>query len=437
MLCIHNAAIAITMSLAGTALGGNVNDWIATVGDWTNPANWSMGSVPTPEQTTIIANGGVAIIDHQDLTLGQGLIGTTLDGRFGMGEVIQRGGSTNWSGFGTLLLGRDEGSSGALTLTDQGQLTAFGALEIGWRGHAEAYINDGSVVDVDQLIVGGRRYEPERSFSATASLEVMGPGTLIRTDVNPNANGMVIGAGGTAQVTIRDGARIETSNALLLSTTAQGSSLTIDGPGSMLQVFGDFFDTGRDIDLPDDHPPVGNAVLTLRNGGTLDARQTSRAMVFNSDTLVNGSGEILGDITNFEGSVFDPGEGDQYGLLIVSGQIDNTVSYIQAQDGGTLHFDVGGINSFDQLMVGELVAGGTLEIAIADDFSAQFGQSFDIINTDSLSGSFTKILLPELEGSLYFDADVHGHGVTLRVVPTPASLLVLSIPMLARVRRRA
>ncbi len=435
MLSTRTATIALTMSLAGTTLAGNTNDWIGSIGDWTNPANWSQGMPPGVSEYAIIANGGVAEIDSLDLTLGSGIIGTTLDGRFGMGELIQRGGTSNWNGFGSLLLARDKGSFGALTLTDGAQLNTQFALEIGWQGHAEAYVNQGSIANVDQLIIAGRRYAPDRTYSATASLDVAGQGTLIRTTMGPNANGMVIGAGGSAQVTIRDGARIETTDALLLATTSEGSSLIIDGPESVLQITGVFFDTGRDINLPDDHPPVGDAVLTLRNGGTVDAQ--SKVMRFASQSLIQGTGSLLGDVTNNEGSVIDPGEADQYGSLYFGGQLDNTVTHHSSALGGTLHFDIGSTTDFDTLSVHDLIAGGTLEVAIAGDFIAEFGQSFDIISADTLTGEFDLIELPELDGALFFETDVHAQGVTLSVVPAPASLLALALPMLARARRRA
>jgi hypothetical protein len=247
---------------------------------------------------------------------------------------------------------------------------------------------------------------------------------------------MVIGAGGSAQVTIRDGARIETTDALLLSTTSEGSNLIIEGPDSSLQVSGGFFDTGRDITLPDDHPPVGDAVLTLRNGGTLDASNTSRAMVLFSQTRIEGTGTLMGDAYFYQGSTIDPGEHNEYGHLSFTHQLDSVLDFNSNITGGTFHFDIGSINDFDQLTVHDLIAGGTLEVGIADDFVAQFGQSFDIITADFISGDFDLIALPELQGSLSFEIEIHTQGVTLHVVPAPSSLIAIALPMLVLNRRR-
>lgn len=425
----RTATIVLTLSLTGTALAGNTNDWIVAEGDWTNPANWSNGSVPTPSEIGIIANGGHAHIMHQDIELSSMILGTTIGGRLGFGSFSQYGGSTTIGGQSTITIGRNEGVNGHLTLYDGAQMTATNGLNVGHEGHGIANITGGSIVEFGELRVAGFRSIPNRTFTGSGFLEVAGEGSLIRTTDDNAPEGMTIGAGGSAIVHVRDGGRIETSNGLLLSSTTQGSNLIIEGPSSAVQVSGTFFDTGRDVTLPDDHPPVGEAVLTLRDGGTLDASQTSRAMIFAAHTLIEGTGTIMGDGSLYEGATIDAGESNSSGHLTFSDQLDTSF-------GGTLRFDIGSTTDFDTLTIHDLIAGGTLEVSIAEGFTAQFGQSFDIISADSLTGDFDLIELPELAGPLFFDADIHAQGVTLSVVPAPASLLVLALPALTRGRRR-
>ncbi|HCT46197.1 MAG: hypothetical protein CMJ35_00795 [Phycisphaerae bacterium] len=431
----HTATIALALSLTGTALAGNTNDWIVAEGDWTNPANWSNGSVPTMSEIGIIANGGHAHIMHQDIELSSMILGTTIGGRLGFGGFSQYGGSTTIGGQSTITIGRNEGVNGHLTLYDGAQMTATNGLTVGHEGHGIANITDGSIVEFGELRVAGFRSIPNRTFTGSGFLEVAGEGSLIRTTDENAPEGMTIGAGGSAIVHVRDGGRIETANGLLLSSTTQGSNLIIEGPSSAVQVSGTYFDTGRDITLPDDHPPVGDAVLTLRNGGTLDASNTSRAMTLFSQTRIEGTGTLMGDAYFYQGSTIDPGEHNEYGHLSFTHQLDSVLEFNSSITGGTFHFDIGSTDNFDRLSVHDLIAGGTLEVAIADDFIAEYGQTFDIINADTLTGDFDLIVLPELEGSLFFEADIHAQGVTLHVVPAPASMIVLALTTLIRPRR--
>lgn len=429
----RTAMIVIAVSLAGTcSLAHAQSYWTTQMGFWHVPTNWDTGTPPTESDTAIIANGGTSFVQHE-INIGAGIFGLNDGGQFNDGTLIlNRNAKMNFGGLGIALFGRDQGTSGNLVMEDGTTLTCRSTLQWGLQGNTSSQIKDGSLIEADSIFIAGTRNAPNRTFTSHATIDISGRDTLVRTTPsgNPNSSNFVIGAGGSAQVTVRNGGRIETTNGLLLSSTSQGSNLIIEGPNSAVQVSGTYFDTGRDITLPDDHTPVGDAVLTLRNGGTLDASQTSRAMIFATHTRIEGAGTIMGDGSLYEGATIDAGESDSFGNLTFTDQLDTSF-------GGTLHFDIGSINDFDQLTVNDLIAGGTIEVSIADSFIAEFGQSFDIINTDTLSGDFDLIELPELQGSLYFDAEIYAEGITLHVVPTPATLLAIGMPMLMRLRRRA
>ncbi|MBL4698777.1 MAG: hypothetical protein JKX70_08075 [Phycisphaerales bacterium] len=432
----HKIMIASTILLSSHLLTANatagIDDWIGTIGDWNNPANWADGSSAGASDLALIANGGTAIIDHQNLILGSAIFGMDFEGRFGDGGLIQRGGITQWDGFGGLIFGRDTNTTGSLTLTDGASLTSA-ILELGYQGNANAIIEGGSQVTVSNFYVAGRNRSSDRTFTAQTDLQIRGQGTLVQV-TRDNVESFMMGTNGSATVTISDDAVVEAVNGLLASTTAQGSSLTIDGPGSTMRVTGQFFDTGRDITLPNDHPDVGNATLTLRNGGTLDAQSTSRGMIFAEQSLTQGTGNILGDVRLRRG-VIDPGELNTFGHLTIAGQLDNEVSGF----GGTLHFDLGGtdINLFDRLTVNDLLAGGTLEVALIDGYNPELYDSFDIITTlNSITGDFDLITLPQLTNGFFFESSIHATGVTLTVVPVPSSMLVFGCFGILRRRRR-
>ena len=242
----RTTAILALTTLTPVSLAGNTNDWIGGVVDWTNPANWSNGAIPTMAEIAIIAYNGHANLEFQDLELPPMLLGATLDGNTGYGSFAQFGGTTQIGGIGIVLLGRDEGSNGFFSVGNDAQMTGGRYLQIGLQGHGVANIVSGSVVEFDFVQITAPRHSGF-GYIGSGYLEVAGANSTIRTNLqNPDsfAVGMSVGASGSAIVEVRDGGLIDTQNALLLSSTAQGSSLTVDGPESRCRVEGRFFDTG-------------------------------------------------------------------------------------------------------------------------------------------------------------------------------------------------
>ena len=403
-------------------------EWIGGVGDWNASANWANSTVPASSDTPLIANGGTAIASNLTLSLNSGLFGALTNTQSGDGGFVQHGGSSDWgSSLGIVLFGRDQGTTGYLTLDANARFTSS-SLILGSKGSAIAEISDGSQVTLNRLNIAGTARDESRTFTADAQLVVRGQGTFVQVNQPGFASALQIGVNGTGAMTIADGAVVETTSALLASTTSQGSSLTIDGPDSMLRITSGFFDIGRDVLLPDDHPPVGNATLTLRNGGTLDAQSTTMGLLFAEQSLVQGTGIILGDIRNTRDAIIDPGETNTFGLLAVNGQLDNSISNQGLLPGGTLHFDLGGtdIDLFDRLTVSDLIAGGTLEVDLADGYAPQLSDTFQIITaTNLITGDFDFFDLPTLDDGFFFETSIGASAISLTVVPAPSSLLIL------------
>jgi T5SS/PEP-CTERM-associated repeat protein len=398
-------------------------EWIGGVGDWNAPANWANSTVPASSDTPLIANGGTAIASNLTLSLNSGLFGALTNTQSGDGGFVQHGGSSDWgSSLGIVLFGRDQGTTGYLTLDANARFTSS-SLILGSKGSAIAEISDGSQVTLNRLNLAGTTRDESRTFTADAQLTVRGQGTFVQVNQPGFASALQIGVNGTGAMTIADGAVVETTSALLASTTSQGSSLTIDGPDSVLRITSGFFDMGRDVLLPDDHPPVGNATLTLRNGGTLDAQSTTMGMLFAEQSFTQGTGTILGNVRSRSG-VIDPGELNAFGSLTIVGELDNEVSGL----GGTLHFDLGGtdIDLFDRLTVNDLIAGGTLEVDLADGYAPQLNDTFQIITaTNLITGDFDFFDLPTLDDGFFFETSIGASTISLTVVPAPSSLLIL------------
>lgn len=265
-----------------------------------------------------------------------------------------------------------------------------------------------------------------------------------------NGDGFTAGYDGSATVTVSGGALLEVARGLLLTTVAEGSSMTIEGPGSTLRFGGGanaWFDLGRDITLPPDHGPVGRAVLTLRDGGRVEQTGLGRGMLLTDRSLVQGSGELDTTIINLQGSIIDPGEHDTFGHLQIARLLDNNATPYVGVQGGTLHFDLGGTadTMYDRLTVGGLLAGGTLQVSLRDAFQPVYGDTFDIIRIVDQSvyagaqpmGTFVTLILPDLASGLFFDVRYEATGVSLTVVPGPAGVSLLAVMIgAAGVRRQ-
>ena len=430
---------------AGSAAAG---DWIGGTGPWNDPANWAGGVVPGAGEGVLVINGGTILAVDLMIEAGSGGFGGQAGDQTGDGHFAQSGGSSSWGGLG-LIFGNLPGTSGSLNLTDAGSLSTA-MLGFGNRGSGSGRVDAGSTMIVSRLFVAGASRSPARAFTSAGDLTIDGPGT--RVSVAGNGDGFSAGYDGAASVTVSGGALLEVARGLLVSTVADGSSMTIEGPGSTLRFGGGsdaWFDLGRDITLPPDHGPVGQAVLTLRDGGRVEQTGPGRGMVLAERSFVRGSGALDTTITNLRGSIIDPGEDDAFGHLHIARLLDNNATPYVGVDGGTLHFDLGAASDgiYDRLTVGALLAGGTLEIALADGFTTAFGDAFQIITItdqalfagDQPMGSFDTVVLPDLTGGLFFEVDLADSGVSLRVVPAPgaASLGLAACIGFARRSRRA
>lgn len=106
---------------------------------------------------------------------------------------------------------------------------------------------------------------------------------------------------------------------------------------------------------------------------------------------------IQGRLENIRGTL---APGGAPGLLAMWG------GYTQLS-GGTLQIELGGVTRGTQHdavnVTGNLVLGGTLQVAWRDGFSAALGDSFDILDWQSVLGTFDTLSLPALSTGLGWD----------------------------------
>jgi len=445
LAAIGFAAATTTLITTGLATAGGVPTWVGGVGDWNDPANWSTGAVPPLGSSVFINNGGTAIATGLDLEVGPSIIGGFAGSATGDGGLEIRGGSLAVGGFFSLAVGSVAGTTGTFTATDGAMIDSTIPLYIGRQGTAIARIDGGSDLTTNRLYVAGQFRTSDRATTADATLDIAGPDTVVRANtIDSIFEGFSIGLEGRADVTVRDGALVETTNLLFVTSTPADSSLTIEGADTVFRVAStglSEFGFGRDVAL-DPVVSTGDAIVTLRDAATIDARNTTGGVLVSEQGVLRGSGHILGDAVNRLGLI-DPGEGGAFGHLTISGTLDNTGDNDFINVGGTLRFDIGGvaIGQYDQLTVGSLIRGGILEVVLDPGYDAALGDTFELITiTDAQTfpepNAFEQIVLPGLGGPLFFETTIDDTGVTLTVAPAPGSLALMGVVGLAATRRR-
>jgi hypothetical protein len=181
------------------------------------------------------------------------------------------------------------------------------------------------------------------------------------------------------QLTIPSGGTLNNAGSSLF--LGGGSRTTINSGGSII------LSGGTTIEL--------NGGLLVNNGtitGTTDV---------NYGSLAKGTG-VYGVVNVGQGGVFTPGNSP--GILTAAAvHFDNTV----VSGAPTLEIELAGTTpgaEYDQLHVtGQLSLGGILQVFLIDGFTPASGQSFDVLDWSSLTGTFDAIQLPSLTGGLQWN----------------------------------
>jgi hypothetical protein len=133
-------------------------------------------------------------------------------------------------------------------------------------------------------------------------------------------------------------------------------------------------------------PLYNQGAVVVGSGATLGV---SNGLFNLQGATVSGTGAISANVTNY-GQV-NPGGDGTAGILTITG------SFTQTAD-GILSIDVGGYNAgtdFDQLNVsGALTLDGTLTINLIGGFVPSTGNAFQVLNFNSVSGSFATVNQP-------------------------------------------
>jgi len=320
-----------------------------------------LGSSTTLAGGTIVAANGVSVGLGEQLT-GSGTIAGSLF--LGNGGTVSMSGAIN--GAVKVLTGGTITASGDLTMGDA-------STNLGFQGDGTLNVGPHTVTLVDQTV-------------ATVGQATIDGGTL------NVPTGLLLEPGDTLSGTGLVQGHVDSQ---------AGSTITATGPltlGDATMAIG--FVMAGNLDIGSNSVTLLDSTIaalganTTLAGGTLTAANGVRV---EAGEVIRGFGTLDGPVENQGG---DLSPGSELGSLAIVGDY--------SQDAGSVTIEVGGLNrgtEYDFLDVQGAIAlsGGALEVLLADAFAPSAGDSFDVLDFNSISGAFGSIVLAPLGDSLFWD----------------------------------
>jgi T5SS/PEP-CTERM-associated repeat protein len=397
------------------------------------PGNLSILNGSTLTAGSIALTSGELLVDGAGSSLSAGGIGAALPVNFGFESTkvtIQNGATATIGGFFA-----GNGDSGVtLSITGGSSLDIEGSLSFA----------RGSFGDSDRVVVsGGSTLTSETVFSGTedfTNIKIDGFGSSWT-----NSGDLEWQSGGGIEIT---------NNAVFLNQGAAniqsccGSNFIVDGAGSKWTNGGDInFESNNSITLQVSNggevdatgqniTASGTTSLIKLDGGTIKA-----ANVVLAGATLTGNGDIVGNVIN--------GNGGFAGLIspgLSAGELNIDGDYVQNAD-AMLLMEIGGTvagTEYDVLNIsGTAFLDGALEIQLIDSYAPVFGDVFNLLTAEEINLDFNTLVLPELDGSLYWATsvvkiDLNRSAYQAKVVPIPASVWLFGsgLGMLLVWRRR-
>jgi fibronectin-binding autotransporter adhesin len=362
------AAIMINQS-------GTVSDGGATLGQATN----SHGSA------TVTGTGSSWNHPNRDFVVGG-------DGT-GMLTVSSGGTVSDSDGF----VADFEHSTGTATITGAGSAwnsTSFFA--VAQFGHGMATIEAGGAVSTKFGFIGTQ-------LGSNGTLTVTGAGSTFTTSDN-----FVVGFEGTADLHVLNGGSVLSHNTWLAGATTSTSTATVSGTSSNWTIAGRLA-ISEAFDPVELGPGGGAGTLTIQSGATVSVSQETA--LFPGATLKLEGGSLDTQSVSFQGGGAFNWTGGTLHVGTFNGNLVNqggklapghspgttTVSGNYTQNAGTLEIEIGGTSAgqADKLIItGTATLGGALNVAVINGFVPQAGNSFDILDWATRSGTFATLNLP-------------------------------------------
>jgi hypothetical protein len=347
-----------------------INRWIGTTGNWAVASNWSLGHIPTSDETVVIDVPGL-----QTITVSGGQLGAF---KLTSGENFQITG-------GELALGGPSTFNANLTITG-GALTGSGNVVVNgnfnWTGGKLSGPGTFTTTGISTLTPRWRDLELRRDWINLGTIDwrgtngrdlyILGDSTLLNA------------TGGTLNLLGSWGSDIKGDGALVNEGTVNKKG------GQTTTIKTEFENSGtlrvKDGELRLKDSDSNDGSIEISKHATLDLNGPGYA----NRGLISGTGTLDVKDTRFvnEGTVA-PGSsgGAGVGTLKVEGNYRQSAS-------GTLLMDAAGKKSgqYDRLQVsGKATLDGTLTVNAVGGYVPRKGDTLELITYKSRSGTFSKL----------------------------------------------
>ena len=356
-----------------------------------------LAKLASVEGTLILANGrttadtpgGGTLTEASGASLVLNHSGTSLSVTGGLNDSgslnVVNGASLTLTQSMRLNSGSSVNLAGNSTLTVSGNLTNNSASF--YTGYDPAYVNGGG----DKLTVTGGFTNSGALYMYGGSYSGAGD-TLNVTGTLKNSLGATLDLMGNSGDVANVG-KLTNSGIVIIS---KGSTFSV-GTGTYTQ-------------------NTGSTAVTIVDGTLKSTNTSSTATNLMGGSVFGNGGTFSSNVTN--GGTFNIGD-----AALTPGK--ETITGMYTQTGlGALDIDIGGAmagTQYDQLHIsGAAGLNGTLNLDLINPFLPTIGETFDILNASSVTGTFATVNGTAINGSEHFAVVVNPTNVTLDVVAGPA-----------------
>jgi hypothetical protein len=417
-----NNILANLATIAGSGSFTLGNSWgtFTTKGNFTNNGTLTVGA-----GDKFIVNLANSLTNFSGTTLTGGTYKLSGTLQFNGANIVTNAASISLTGTGAKILGKNNVNGLAnFAVNASGASFTLGS-KYGTFTTAGNFTNNGSltVTSGDSFVVNGNLTNFAGTTLTGGAYNVSGTLQFNGANIVTNAANITLGSN-TAKIVNQGSA-----NAMLgFNTNTASGKFTLSGNAGLTTNGGSFTNAGLFT--------VSSGSTFTVGGSSVNFTQTAGTTTV--DGLLQGSGG--GSLNLNGGSLFGAGTlgyavvdaatitpGDsstKTGLLAVTGAYSQSAA-------GALDVTIGGKTAgtqFDQLNVSSIATlNGTLNISLASGFTPAVGNTFDILNASSVTGTFTKVNGLSINSSEHFTVTYNGNDVILTVASGAAGLNSVSL----------